>query len=159
MPWELLLHLDCTTPHFPSKYHQTLAIMAGANQAALVPEKGSILEVVDVETSHPGPGEVLVRNYAVAVQPLDAKMLLAGYEGAGALQSYPALLGTGGAGIVEAVGKDVSDLAVGDRVVFDTRAYVKADVNRQEGTWQKLVIVSAKTVAKVRRCQQKREYF
>jgi len=123
--------------------------MTGPNQAAVIPSKGSHLEVVDVEISRPGTGEVLVRNHAIAIQPLDAKMLLAGYEGAGA-QSYPALLGSSGAGTIEALGDDVSGLAIGDRVVFDTRAYIKADVNRREGTWQKLVIVNARTVAKVK---------
>jgi NADPH:quinone reductase-like Zn-dependent oxidoreductase len=124
--------------------------MTGDNLAAIVPAKGSRLDVVAVETPTPGPGEILVRNYAVAVQPLDAKILLAGYDGAGA-PAYPAVLGSSGAGTVEAIGVYVSGLAVGDRVVFDTRAYVDTDVNRREGAWQKLVIVAANTVAKVRR--------
>jgi len=76
-------------------------------------------------------------------------MLLGGYAGAGALQTYPALLGTSGAGTVEELGDDVTGFVVGDRVVFDTRAYVEPDRNRREGTWQKLVIVNARTAAKV----------
>ena len=123
--------------------------MTGGNRVAIIPTKGSHLHVVDTETSSPGPGEVLVRNYAVAIQPLDAKMLLSGYAGAGG-QNYPAVLGSSGAGTIEALGEAVSGLSVGDRVVFDTRAYANADVNRREGTWQKLVTVSAKTVAKVK---------
>ncbi|KAF2683556.1 oxidoreductase domain-containing protein [Lentithecium fluviatile CBS 122367] len=123
--------------------------MTVANRAALIPSKGGHLKVTDVETSHPGPGEVLVMNHAIVIQPLDAKMLLAGYDGAGAPQSYPALLGSSGAGTVEELGEGVDNLAAGDRVVYDTRAYVKGDVNRREGTWQKTVIVDAKTVAKV----------
>jgi NADPH:quinone reductase-like Zn-dependent oxidoreductase len=124
--------------------------MPAGNRAALVPSKGAAyLDVTDVETSHPGPGEILVRNHAIAIQPLDVKMLLAGYDGAGGLQNYPALLGSSGAGSVEELGEGVTGVTVGDRVVFDTKAYVKAGVNRREGTWQKLVIVNAETVAKV----------
>jgi NADPH:quinone reductase-like Zn-dependent oxidoreductase len=123
--------------------------MALENRAAVIPAPGKPLELIAVEASHPATGEVLIRNHAVAVQPLDAKMLLGGYAGAGALGSYPAMLGTGGAGVIEEVGQDVEGFAVGDRVVFDTRAYVNGDANRREGTWQQLVVSSAKTVAKV----------
>lgn len=124
--------------------------MASQNRAALIPAAGRPLEVTNSEANRPWAGEVLIRNHAVAIQPLDAKMLLAGYGGAGALQKYPAVLGTGGAGVVEELGDGVTDLKVGDRVVFDTRAYVKGDANRREGTWQQLVVCNAKTVAKVR---------
>jgi NADPH:quinone reductase-like Zn-dependent oxidoreductase len=124
--------------------------MTGDNRAAILPTKDSRLDVVAVETPTPGPGEILVRNHAVAIQPLDAKMLLKGYDGAGA-QTYPVVLGSSGAGTIEAVGEYVADLTVGDRVVFDTRAYVDTHVNRREGAWQKLVIAAASTVTKVRR--------
>lgn len=119
------------------------------NRAAIVTGPGEALGVIDAELSHPSPGEVLVKNEAVAIQPLDAKMLHAGYGGAGSLAKYPVILGTAGAGIVQAVGEGVSELAVGDRVVFDTRALVKPETNKREGTWQKLVIVRSQTAAKV----------
>ena len=89
----------------------------------------------------------MIRNHAVAIQPLDAKMLIAGY-GAAAQLNYPAVLGTGGAGIIEEVGEGVQILTVGDRVVFDTKAYVRVGENQQTGTWQQLVVCDAKTVAK-----------
>ncbi|PSN74226.1 oxidoreductase domain-containing protein [Corynespora cassiicola Philippines] len=122
--------------------------MALKNRAALVPASGKALEIVSVDPVHPGPGEVSVRNHAIAIQPLDAKMLLAGYGGAGSLD-YPAVLGTSGAGVVEEVGENVVGIDVGDRVVFDTRAYVRSDANRTQGTWQQSVIVDASTVAKI----------
>ena len=100
--------------------------------------------------NHPGPGQVLVRNHAIAIQPLDAKMLLSGYGGAGAMQSYPALLGSSGAGVVEELGEGVTGLAVGDRVVFDTKALVEPKENLRQGTWQQLVVIDSKTIAKVR---------
>jgi NADPH:quinone reductase-like Zn-dependent oxidoreductase len=109
---------------------------------------GKVLEVALTEVQHPAPGEVLVRNHAVALQPLDTKMLIAGYGPAAHLH-YPAVLGSSGAGIIEEVGEGVTSLNVGDRVVFDTKAYVKVDENRRTGTWQQLVVCDAMTVAKV----------
>ncbi|KAF2792497.1 oxidoreductase domain-containing protein [Melanomma pulvis-pyrius CBS 109.77] len=123
--------------------------MALENRAAQIPGPKRALEVTSLPANHPAPGEILIRNHAIAVQPLDAKMLLSGYGGAGALQNYPALLGTSGAGVIEELGEGVNGLNVGDRVVFDTKAYVKPDVNQREGTWQRLVICDARTVAKI----------
>lgn len=113
-----------------------------------MPGPGKTLEVTNTEAPHPAPGEVLINNHAVALQPLDTKMLIAGYGPASQLK-YPAVLGTSGAGVVEELGEGVTGLKVGDRVVFDTAAYVKTDDNRRTGTWQQLVICDAKTVAKI----------
>lgn len=73
-----------------------------------------VLRVVEIETPAPAPGEVLVRLYASGVNPSDVK------KRAG---SFPGLLDDGfvvpnsdGAGIIEAVGTDVSDTRIGDRV-------------------------------------------
>ena len=122
--------------------------MASTYQAAIVPGADKELEVNNVSVHHPEPGQISIRNHAVAIQPLDAKMLHAGYGGAGSLQ-YPAVLGSSGAGVVEELGTGVTGINVGDRVVFDTAAYVKPSSNRREGTWQQIVISDAKTVAKV----------
>ncbi|EMD94559.1 hypothetical protein COCC4DRAFT_54262 [Bipolaris maydis ATCC 48331] len=122
--------------------------MAIVHRAALLSSPGKPLEITDADTLHARLGEVLIRNHALALQPLDAKMLIAGY-GPAAHLAYPAVLGTSGAGIIEAVGEQVQGLAVGDRVVFDTKAYVDASNNRRMGTWQQLVACDAKTVAKI----------
>jgi NADPH:quinone reductase-like Zn-dependent oxidoreductase len=122
--------------------------MSTTNRAAILPAPGKRLEVTNVEASHPGAGEVLIKNHAVALQPLDAKMLIAGYGPAASLQ-YPAVLGTSGAGVIEELGEGVTSFKVGDRVVFDTKAYVKSGENSKQGTWQQLVTCDATTVAKV----------
>jgi NADPH:quinone reductase-like Zn-dependent oxidoreductase len=123
--------------------------MATTNRAAVLLEPGKALDVTRVQVNHPAPGEVLIQNHAVAVQPLDAKMLIASYGPASSLK-YPAVLGSSGAGIVLELGEGVTSLEVGDRIVFDTKAYVNPDQNRKQGTWQQLVICHASTVAKVR---------
>ena len=120
------------------------------NRIAIIPGAGRALDIVDAYINQPGLGEIIIKNEAIAIQPLDAKMLHAGYSGAGGFQNYPAVLGTSGAGTVQAVGEGVTEFAAGDRVVFDTRALAKPETNNREGTWQKFVTVSSKTAAKVR---------
>ncbi|KAH7066866.1 chaperonin 10-like protein [Paraphoma chrysanthemicola] len=122
--------------------------MATTSRAAVFLGAGQALQVTDIEVDRPAPGEVLIRNHAVALQPLDAKMLIAGYGPATSMQ-YPAALGTGGAGVIEEVGEGVVGLKVGDRVAFDTKAYVVPEKNRRQGTWQQLVSCDATTVAKI----------
>lgn len=131
--------------------------MSATHRAALLGGPGEALEIVDAEDFHARPGEVVIRNHSIALQPLDAKMLIAGY-GPAAHLTYPAVLGTSGAGIIEAVGEDVQGLAVGDRVVFDTKAYVDLSDNRRTGTWQQLVSCDSKTVAKVCMCRHRIKY-
>jgi NADPH:quinone reductase-like Zn-dependent oxidoreductase len=122
--------------------------MSASNYAALLPAPGKGLDVIEVGINHPGRGQLLIKNHAIALQPLDAKMLITGYGPAASLE-YPAVLGTGGAGVVQEVGEGVTGIARGDRVVFDTKAYVQFDENRKQGTWQQQVICDAGTVAKV----------
>lgn len=122
--------------------------MATTHRVALLNGPGQALAIADADDIHARQGEVVIRNYSIALQPLDAKMLIAGY-GPAARLAYPAVFGTSGAGIIEALGEDVQGLAVGDRVVFDTKAYVSTSDNRRTGTWQQLVVCDSKTVAKV----------
>ncbi|HET6551802.1 MAG TPA: alcohol dehydrogenase catalytic domain-containing protein [Solirubrobacter sp.] len=82
-------------------------------RAAVLEEFGSPLVVQEVELADPQPGEVLVRLVACGVCHTDL------YTASGADPSgyAPAVLGHEGAGVVEAVGADVRDVAVGDHVV------------------------------------------
>jgi NADPH2:quinone reductase len=67
----------------------------------------------EVQVGNPGPGEVLVRNTAVGLNFIDT------YQRSGV---YPVPLpftpGSEGAGVVEAVGPEVKDLKVGDRIAY-----------------------------------------
>jgi NADPH:quinone reductase-like Zn-dependent oxidoreductase len=124
--------------------------MSKQNLAALLPSPSTPLTLTPLPVPTPLAGELLIRNHAIAIQPLDAKILHAGYTGAGNLASFPAVLGTSLAGIVEAVGEGVLGFKEGDRVVADTGAYSgDGDRNRREGGWQRFVIAPAKSAAKV----------
>jgi len=72
-----------------------------------------VLQWVDVATGAPGPGEARVRHTAVGLNFIDT------YQRSGLYPlKLPSGLGSEAAGVVEALGPDVTDLAVGDRVAY-----------------------------------------
>jgi S-(hydroxymethyl)glutathione dehydrogenase/alcohol dehydrogenase len=82
-------------------------------RAAVLEEFGQPLVVQELELAEPRAGEVLVRLVACGVCHTDM------YTASGVDPSgyAPTVLGHEGAGVVEAVGEDVTDLRVGDHVV------------------------------------------
>jgi NADPH:quinone reductase-like Zn-dependent oxidoreductase len=74
----------------------------------------------DVETPVPGPNQVLIRTKAIGVNPVDWK-LREGHFDKERYVSLPAIIGGGeAAGVVTAVGSDVTGFAVGDEVFGGT---------------------------------------
>ena len=67
-----------------------------------------------VEIGEPGPGEALVRQEAVGLNFIDVYHRTGLYP----LPGLPATLGMEGAGVVEAVGAGVTEVALGDRVAY-----------------------------------------
>jgi S-(hydroxymethyl)glutathione dehydrogenase/alcohol dehydrogenase len=82
-------------------------------RAAVLEEFGAPLEVQELDLAEPAAGEVLVRLEACGVCHTDL------YTASGADPSgyAPTVLGHEGAGVVEAVGLDVTDVGPGDHVV------------------------------------------
>lgn len=73
------------------------------------------LSVEEHELSSPGSNEVLIRHHAIGVNFVDT------YYRSGLYQApLPFGLGTEAAGVIEAVGKDVTHLKAGDRVAYAT---------------------------------------
>jgi NADPH:quinone reductase-like Zn-dependent oxidoreductase len=87
-------------------------------KAILFHEHGGpeVLRYADFDTPTPGPGDVLVRLKASALNRLDL-WLRNGWPGI--KLEYPHITGADGAGVIEAVGEGVSGFAVGDRVVIN----------------------------------------
>jgi NADPH2:quinone reductase len=71
-----------------------------------------VLRFEDVEVGAPGPGEVRIRNTAVAVNYRDVLMR----RGIHAVNSFPSGIGLESAGVIDAVGPEVDGFAIGDRV-------------------------------------------
>jgi NADPH2:quinone reductase len=73
-----------------------------------------VLRWEDVPVPEPGPGEALIRQHAVGLNYIDVYFRTGLYK----VPSLPAVIGQEGAGVVVAIGADVTHVAVGDRVAY-----------------------------------------
>ncbi|KAK3307772.1 uncharacterized protein B0T15DRAFT_508306 [Chaetomium strumarium] len=113
------------------------------NLAAVLPSAGSNLAIEERAIPSPGPDEVLVRNHAIAVNPIDWKRQVMGLY----ISSYPTILGLDVSGIVEAVGSAVTLFKKGDRVLG--LAPVTATGNPDHAAFQTYTLVQASAIAKL----------
>ena len=72
-----------------------------------------VLRLEEVEIGEPGPGELRIRNTAIAVNFRDLLVR----RGTHAVKTFPSGIGMESAGVIEAIGAGVGDFAVGQRVV------------------------------------------
>jgi S-(hydroxymethyl)mycothiol dehydrogenase len=79
--------------------------------------KGEPVQLTTIRVPDPGPGEALVAVQACGVCHTDLH-----YRDGGINDDFPFLLGHEAAGVVEAVGPDVTDVAPGDFVILNWRA-------------------------------------
>jgi S-(hydroxymethyl)mycothiol dehydrogenase len=86
-------------------------------KAVVARAKGAPVELVTIVVPDPGPGEALVRVQACGVCHTDLH-----YRKGGINDEFPFLLGHEAAGVVEAVGPDVTGVAAGDFVILNWRA-------------------------------------
>ncbi len=73
-----------------------------------------VLQLEEYDPGRPGPGEALVRHEAIGLNFIDVYHRSGLYP----LPELPAILGMEGAGTVEAVGPDVTEVAQGERVAY-----------------------------------------
>jgi S-(hydroxymethyl)mycothiol dehydrogenase len=86
-------------------------------QAVVVRAKNAPLTLETILVPDPGPGEALVDILTCGVCHTDLH-----YQQGGISDSYPFLLGHEATGIVAAIGSDVTNVVVGDRVILNWRA-------------------------------------
>src|ERR1700760_3184608 len=91
--------------------------MAQSVQGVIAREKGAPVEIATIVVPDPGPGEALVQVQACGVCHTDFH-----YRQGGIGDDFPYFLGHEAAGVVEAVGEDVTDVAPGDFVILNWRA-------------------------------------
>lgn len=82
-------------------------------RAAIVEQAESEFELKSVEIDDPGPHEVRIKIVATGLCHTDLSV-----KGGNLPTNFPVVLGHEGAGIVDAVGEHVRDVAAGDRVVL-----------------------------------------
>jgi NADPH2:quinone reductase len=80
------------------------------------PGPPDVLRYEDYEPPAPGAHEVLLRQTAIGLNYIDIQHRTGRYE----LPRYPSPIGTEAAGVIEAVGSAVRDLAPGDRVAYSS---------------------------------------
>ncbi|MEJ7628804.1 MAG: S-(hydroxymethyl)mycothiol dehydrogenase [Nocardioidaceae bacterium] len=86
-------------------------------QGIIAREQGSPVDLVNVVVPDPGPGEAVVKVQACGVCHTDLH-----YREGGIGNDFPYLLGHEAAGVVEAVGEDVTSVQPGDFVILNWRA-------------------------------------
>ena len=91
--------------------------MAQEARGVIAPGKGEPVTIETIVVPDPGPGEALVAVQACGVCHTDLH-----YREGGIDDEFPFLLGHEAAGVVEAVGDGVTDVAPGDFVVLNWRA-------------------------------------
>ena len=112
-------------------------------KAALLKSYGGVdrFSIEEVPTPKPGPGEVLIKIAASAVNPFDL-MLRQGFMAQYIPLPLPAILGGDAAGTVAELGAGVTGWAIGDRVVADFAA-------NGRGAHAEYGAVSASSIAKL----------
>lgn len=96
-------------------------------------EPASVIQLQEREVPEPGPGEAYVSIKAAPINPADINTIEGKYP---IRPELPAVPGVEGAGIVEAVGPQVTSVKVGDQVLLPHRT----------GTWQSGVLLKADTL-------------
>ncbi|WP_242823990.1 NADP-dependent oxidoreductase [Sulfobacillus thermosulfidooxidans] len=98
-----------------------------------------VLHGASIKVTSLGPFDVLIKNYATSVNPVDWKVRQ-GFLQARLSLKFPAILGWDAAGVIEQVGAGVSRFQVGDKV------FTRPAIDRP-GTYAEYVVVNENLVA------------
>ena len=99
-------------------------------------EAQKVLQIGEMDIPEPKTDEVLVRLYASGINPVDIKRRSGNYKGQGYNRIIPH---DDGAGVIEAVGKNIDSNRIGERVwVYNGRK------NRAFGTAAEYIAISSK---------------
>ena len=113
------------------------------NLAAVIPSPKAPLKIEERPIPSPGSGELLIRNHAIAANPVDWKIQAYDFI----VKKYPNVLGSDVCGIVESVGPNVTLFSAGDRVCGF--ALSLGTQNPDEGAFQTYTILKEQAVAKL----------
>ncbi|KAI9154848.1 putative quinone oxidoreductase [Paramyrothecium foliicola] len=123
-----------------SIHHPTVKM--STNQAAWLHKADTPLEVGEAPLPIAGPNELVVKNAAIAINPLDWHMQDAGVF----IQQWPAIFGCDVAGVVHEVGSEAQQrFKVGDRVIGHSINLVSG--RPQDGAFALYTVVPATKAA------------
>jgi len=108
-------------------------------RAVFLPEKQGNFTIQSRAIPTPTADQLLIKITSIALNPLEWKIQSWGFF----VETYPTLLGSDAAGVVEAVGSAVSAFKKGDRVFFQGNISVQ-----DEATYQEYAVVPADIVVK-----------
>ncbi|KAI5369189.1 putative GroES-like superfamily, alcohol dehydrogenase-like, NAD(P)-binding domain superfamily [Septoria linicola] len=111
-----------------------------ANQSAFLDGENHPLRIADSAIPKPGANDIVVRNYAVAVNTIDPAQA-AGFK----VRRYPTVLGHDLAGEVFDVGQEVTRFKKGDRVIGHSWQFVTG--NPEDGAFSLYTRVPASNAA------------
>lgn len=121
-----------------------LGMSSSQHSAALFEARGKKFNVSKRQTPNPGPDEVLVEAKAFAINPIDDIQQTSGSHAS----TYPSVLGSDVAGVVVAVGGDVNNFKIGDRVTAFAPCFFK-NGSPDYGAFQEKVLVPQQFVASI----------
>jgi len=90
------------------------------------------------------PNQVLVQVFAAGVNPIDTKLRA---NGMFFPDAYPSVLGCDGAGVVEAVGADVTEFSAGDPVYYCYGGLGQQHKGQSQGNYAEYIVVPAEFLA------------
>ena len=114
-----------------------------ANRAAWLDGVGLNFRVGPADMPQIGPDEILIKNAALAINPIDWKVRDYGWL----IQKWPAVLGCDAAGTVVAVGTNVHRFKQGDRIIGHAVSLLSQEP--KYGAFQHYVAIEAGKAAKL----------
>ncbi|KAG6840430.1 hypothetical protein C0991_006780 [Blastosporella zonata] len=115
-----------------------MSLTSGTQKALFLQSKFGAYQLQEQPIHAPGPGQLLVKVEVVGLNPFDWKAQTYDFG-----LSYPILLGSDISGVVEKVGDDISNFAIGDRVVF------QGHWTPEKGGYQEYTLTDVETTAKI----------
>ncbi|KAI0742469.1 GroES-like protein [Daedaleopsis nitida] len=113
------------------------------HKALFLESKHGQFAIRNTDIPKPGPGHVLVKVEAAALNPLDWMIQAFGVF----VEKYPAVIGADGAGTVVEMGDGVTSLVVGDRIAF--QGTINPIEQSIDGTFAQHVTTPAHLAAKI----------
>ncbi|KAK7182438.1 zinc-binding dehydrogenase [Paraphaeosphaeria sporulosa] len=133
----------------PYLTNQNLSTTMPTNSAAWMLGPKQELQVKEAPYPKPGPGEIVVRNRAVAINPIDWILQSQGTAMAFGWIQYPFVFGNDVAGEVVQIGEQVTRLKVGDRVTGQAHSVDKLFNNSAYGGFQQYTILLERNTATI----------